>query len=69
MRINFASESSITVAEVNSMFRASKAFASFSTDDLAKAKEFYEKTWDLKVSESAEGLELHPGNFDVFIYP
>jgi catechol 2,3-dioxygenase-like lactoylglutathione lyase family enzyme len=51
------------------MFKASKAFASFSTDDLAKAKEFYGQTLGLKVSEAPEGLELHPGNLDVFIYP
>ena len=51
------------------MFKASKAFASFSVDDLQKAKEFYGKTLGLKVSESAEGLELHPGSLDVFLYP
>jgi hypothetical protein len=51
------------------MFKASKAFASFSTDDIAKAKEFYGQTLALKVSESPEGLELHPGDLDVFIYP
>ena len=51
------------------MFKASKAFSSFSVDDLSKAKEFYGKTLGLKVSESAEGLELHPDNLDVFIYP
>jgi extradiol dioxygenase family protein len=37
------------------MFKASKAFSSFSVDDLSKAKEFYGKTLGLKVSESAEG--------------
>lgn len=51
------------------MFNASKAFSSFSIDDVKKAKEFYGKTLGLKVSESAEGLELHPGNLDVFLYP
>ena len=51
------------------MFKTSKAFSSFSVDDLSKAKEFYGKTLGLKVSESAEGLELHPDNLDVFIYP
>ena len=51
------------------MFSDSRAFASFSTDDLAKAKEFYGQTLGLKVAEAPEGLELHPGNLDVFIYP
>jgi predicted enzyme related to lactoylglutathione lyase len=52
------------------MFKASKAFSSFSVDDLSKAKEFYGKKLGLKVSESAEGLELHPaGDAGVFIYP
>jgi catechol 2,3-dioxygenase-like lactoylglutathione lyase family enzyme len=51
------------------MFKASKAFASFSVDDLPKAKEFYGQKLGLEVSESPEGLELHPGDLDVFIYP
>jgi predicted enzyme related to lactoylglutathione lyase len=52
------------------MFKASKAFSSFSVDDLPKAKEFYSRKLGLKVSESAEGLELHPaGDAGVFIYP
>lgn len=57
------------VAEVKFMFNASKAFSSFSIDDVKKAKEFYGQTLGLKVSESEEGLELHPGNLDVFLYP
>lgn len=52
------------------MFKASKAFSSFSVDDIPKAKEFYAQALGLNVSESPEGLELHPGgNLDVFIYP
>jgi catechol 2,3-dioxygenase-like lactoylglutathione lyase family enzyme len=51
------------------MLESQKAFASFSVNDLQKAKEFYGRTLGLKVSESKEGLELHPGNTDVFIYP
>lgn len=51
------------------MLQSQKAFASFSVNDLQKAKEFYGRTLGLKVSESKEGLELHPGNTDVFIYP
>lgn len=51
------------------MFESQNAFASFSVNDLKKAKEFYGRTLGLKVSESKEGLELHPGKTDVFIYP
>ena len=52
------------------MFKTNKVFFSFSVDDLSKAKDFYSGTLGLKVSESAEGLELHPaGDAGVFIYP
>ncbi len=51
------------------MFKTNKAFSSFSIDDLQQAKKFYGNTLGLKVSESPEGLELHPGNLDVFLYP
>ena len=51
------------------MLESSKAFSSFSVNDLQKAKEFYGQTLGLKVKESPEGLELHPGQQSVFIYP
>lgn len=51
------------------MLQTSNAFSSFSVNDLDKAKEFYSQTLGLKVSESKEGLEIHPGDNDVFIYP
>jgi catechol 2,3-dioxygenase-like lactoylglutathione lyase family enzyme len=51
------------------MLETNKAFSSFSVDDLQKAKDFYAQTLGLKVKESKEGLELHPGENDVFIYP
>jgi catechol 2,3-dioxygenase-like lactoylglutathione lyase family enzyme len=51
------------------MLEANKAFSSFSVDDLQKAKDFYAQALGLKVKESKEGLELHPGQNDVFIYP
>ena len=51
------------------MLETNKAFSSFSVDDLQQAKEFYGQTLGLKVKESEEGLELHPGETDVFIYP
>src|SRR5688500_4583244 len=51
------------------MLKTSKAFSSFSVDDLSKAKEFYGETLGLKVSESDEGLELHPAaDASVFLY-
>lgn len=52
------------------MFKDSKAFSSFSVDDLHKAKQFYSETLGLDVVESPEGLELHiAGSTPVFIYP
>ena len=51
------------------MLQTDKAFASFSVDDLPKAKRFYEQTLGVRVVESKEGLELNPGDTHVFIYP
>lgn len=51
------------------MLETNKAFSSFSVDDLQKAKHFYGQTLGLEVKESPEGLELHPGETAVFIYP
>ena len=52
------------------MFKDTKAFSSFSVDDLQKAKEFYGQTLGLEVSETKEGLGLRlAGGGQVFIYP
>jgi catechol 2,3-dioxygenase-like lactoylglutathione lyase family enzyme len=52
------------------MFKDTKAFSSFSVDDLQKAKQFYGETLGLDVAERPEGLELHiAGSTPVFIYP
>ncbi len=52
------------------MFKNTKAFSSFSADDLQKAKEFYGQTLGLGVSETKEGLELEiAGGSKIFIYP
>lgn len=52
------------------MLRDSKAFSSFSVNNLQKAKEFYGQTLGLEVSETPEGLELHiAGGTNIFIYP
>lgn len=51
------------------MLETSKAFSSFSVNDLEQAKQFYGQTLGLEVTESPEGLELHPGQQSIFIYP
>ena len=51
------------------MLQTKSAFSSFSVNDLKKAKDFYAQTLGLKVNESEMGLEIHPGDTDVFIYP
>lgn len=54
------------------MFGNTKAFSSFSVNDLAKAKEFYGGTLGLRVSDSEFGvLFLHPANGDsrIMVYP
>ena len=52
------------------MFKNTKAFSSFSVDDLKKAKEFYGQTLGLKISETKEGLGLQiAGGGQVFLYP
>ena len=51
------------------MFRNTKAFSSFSVDDLAKTKDFYGRILGLEVVETPEGLELHlAGGTRVFVY-
>lgn len=52
------------------MFKNTKAFSSFSVDDMQNAKEFYCQTLGLEVSEQKEGLALRiAGGGEVFIYP
>jgi len=52
------------------MLGDSKAFSGFSANDIEKAKEFYGRTLELKVSETNGLLTLHlaDGN-NVLIYP
>lgn len=51
------------------MFKETKAFSSFSVDDMGKAKEFYGKELGIKVKEIPEGLELHiTGSMPILIY-
>ena len=52
------------------MLASSKAFSGFAVDDLAKAREFYEGTLGLKVSEEMGLLVLHlAGDRNTIIYP
>jgi len=51
------------------MLETNNVFSSFSVDNLQQAKRFYGQTLGLKISESPEGLEMHPGKTSVFIYP
>ena len=51
------------------MLQTRNAFSSFAVNDLKQAKTFYAQTLGLKVNESEMGLEIHPGDTDVFIYP
>ena len=51
-------------------FKNTKAFSSFSVNDLEKAKRFYSQILGLEVSDSEEGLNLHlQGGNEIFIYP
>jgi catechol 2,3-dioxygenase-like lactoylglutathione lyase family enzyme len=52
------------------MFKDTKAYSSFSVDDLQAAKQFYGDTLGLEVDEIPEGLVLKlAGGTNVFIYP
>lgn len=52
------------------MLADSKAFSGFSVNDIAKAKEFYERTLGLDVSEDHGLLTLHLAHGgDVTVYP
>jgi predicted enzyme related to lactoylglutathione lyase len=52
------------------MLKESKAFSSFSANDIAKAKEFYGRTLGLEVTEADGMLTLHlAGGGTVLIYP
>jgi catechol 2,3-dioxygenase-like lactoylglutathione lyase family enzyme len=52
------------------MLGESKAFSSFSANDIAAARHFYAETLGVNVSEVMDGLALHlAGGGEVFIYP
>ena len=53
------------------MLNTNKAFASFSVNDIQKAKEFYSKTLGFEVAEGAEGTLVLPldGGTKALMYP
>jgi catechol 2,3-dioxygenase-like lactoylglutathione lyase family enzyme len=52
------------------MFAETKAFSGFAVPDLAQAREFYEGTLGLNVSEDNDLLVLHlAGGRDTLVYP
>ncbi len=52
------------------MFKDSKAFSTFSADDIPRAKQFYGETLGLDVADEMDGLALHlAGGGEVFVYP
>jgi predicted enzyme related to lactoylglutathione lyase len=52
------------------MLKGNRTFSSFSADDIAAAKQFYDDTLGLEVEEQMGGLALHlGGGGEVFIYP
>jgi catechol 2,3-dioxygenase-like lactoylglutathione lyase family enzyme len=52
------------------MFKNTKAFSSFSVNDIGKAKEFYGGTLGLEVLESDGMLTLHiTGGTNLLVYP
>ena len=52
------------------MFEKTKAFSGFSVDDIERARQFYENTLGLNVTEENGMLGLHiPDGGDILIYP
>jgi catechol 2,3-dioxygenase-like lactoylglutathione lyase family enzyme len=52
------------------MFESTKAFSGFAVDDIDKAREFYEGTLGLRVTEENGLLTLHlAGDRDTVVYP
>jgi len=52
------------------MFADTKAYSGFAVDDVPRAREFYEGTLGLRVSESDGLLTLHlAGDRDTLVYP
>jgi len=54
--------------QASTIFQQAETFSSFSVNDVKRAKDFYGKTLGIKVSETAEGLELDTKGGSVFLY-
>ena len=54
--------------QASTLFQEAETFSSFSVNDVKRAKDFYGKTLGLKVSDTAEGLELETRGGSVFLY-
>jgi len=54
--------------QASTIFQQAETFSSFSVNDVRRAKDFYGKTLGIKVSETAEGLELDTKGGSVFLY-
>lgn len=54
--------------QASTIFQEAETFSSFSVNDVKRAKEFYGKILGIKVSETAEGLELDTRGGRVFLY-
>jgi predicted enzyme related to lactoylglutathione lyase len=52
------------------MFKNTRAFSSFSVNDLQKAKQFYSETLGLNVSDTDGFLKIHiDGGYTIIVYP
>ena len=52
------------------MLNYNHSFASFSVNDLQKAKNFYQQTLGLETKETPEGLSIKTSDdMDIFLYP
>jgi len=52
------------------VFEQTRAFSGFTTNDIAKAKQFYNETLGIEVSEANGMLTLHiAGDRDTLVYP
>lgn len=52
------------------MFRNAQIFSSFSSNDIAKAKDFYVNTLELEVSQADDLLQLHVADGNpIIVYP
>lgn len=46
-----------------------RAFSTFSANDIQEAKKFYAETLGVEVAEEEEGLRLTFGSTEIFVYP